>query len=185
MRLRDEQNAGSTAFSVVVFALGRCAIVLGGWLGGVEPAVFGFGLLAYVFISGPLLVVSLCDLTPRTRHRSFRPTPPEYMAGRRVKRRLRLVAYAGYIVALAAVALAIVGHLWVRYRFELWPTDGLWEPVISFGIPLAAFCLTLIAFRWLSVKFGWMTPEESRSFPFPRHRWPESWLEPLDREGPS
>ena len=49
-------------------------------------------------------------------HRSFRLTPPEYMRGKQVKPRLRLVAYGSYLVAIAVVLLTYFGQIWAIVR---------------------------------------------------------------------
>lgn len=184
MRLRGNNNAASVACAVVAFVLVGCAIAVGGILADFEAAVLKFGIVAYLFLAGPLFFALLSGGMTSSNQKSFRLTPPAYMEGKRVRPRLLLFGYARSLSGLAVLVLAYFGQIWAMCRFGVQPASPPWQVVVFMTIPWAAAYVTWIAFTSFSVKLGWLTPEEARTIHF--RRWPESWLEPADeQDGPA
>lgn len=184
---RRGQDAVSARALAVAFVLLGPAIAIAALLAEVEPYVLAFVLIAYVCIAGPIfLAAASTSGSALGKHRSFRITPPSHMEGKRVKRRLLWSAYLGYVagglVALAVMVLTVlrIGHL--KPAEAGVPGDRLWESLLIMGLPLGAYCVALLAAKAVFVRLGWMTRQEAQPFPFrmQTHRWPDSWLEPLD-----
>ena len=117
----------------------------------------------------------------RQRHRSFVLTQPEYMKGKRVKPRLRYLAYASAFFVLVEVLACFIGSI-ILYANLGRPLGGWVGVVISVAILLVLRLiahLTFFILRKLFVRLDFMTPDEAQSFPPPRNGWPESWLEPM------
>ena len=185
MSHRAGTNSVSITASLVVFVLVGCLVAAGALWAGFEAAVVKFGLIAYLCIAGPLFLAAVLSAwMPSAKHRSFRPTPPPYMEGRRVKRRLLAISWASCILALAAALLTAVFVLSAIARM------GAANRLVPFGRLLLcaaggiAAYLTLFVLRPLFVSLGWMTPEEAKPFMQLRGGWPESWLEPVDEGEP-
>ena len=183
MRLRGNNNAVSVGCSAAAFAAAGCAIAVWGILAEFEAAALKFVMIAYLFMAVPLFLASLSGGTSRPEHKSFRGTPPAYMEGRHVKRRLRLIASASAFLSFAVLTLTFCGQIWALSRFGYNP-DRPWLLWLVFMTgPLAAAFLASTTFRFLSVKCGWLTPEEARSWrDRPKRGWPETWLEPGDKK---
>jgi hypothetical protein len=192
MQGRRRQNAVSARVVAVAFVLLGPAIAVAALLAEAEPYVLAFAVIAYVCIAGPIfLAAASTSGSPQEKHRSFRVTPPWHMEGKRVKRRLLWSAYLGYLAgglgALAVMVLTVLGIARLKPAEAGVPGDRIWESLLIMGLPLGAYCLALLAARGVFVRLGWMTREEAQPFPFrmQTHRWPDSWLEPLDeRESP-
>ncbi len=169
-----------------------CAIAVGGALAGFEAYVLKFALVVYVLLVGPLFAAAAFrKRTSPPRHRSFWPSSPFYMEGRRVKRRLRWITYPTYLIALAVALLTAGVVLFATPRMHQVPGGALgrllsvlWEVLSTLGSVLVAYCLMLLLLKILFVRLGWMTREEAKPFPWdmPMDGWPESWLEPIDEQ---
>ena len=116
------------------------------------------------------------------RHRSFRPTQPEYMRGKRVKRRLCILAYASSLLAVAVLFLTLVAS-WVIVDNQIGIPAG---PPGARDLALLGTCLVLavamgyltyFALKRLFIRLGFLTLDEASFFPI-KGDWPESWLEP-------
>jgi len=191
MAAARDQGAVSLATAAAAFVAVGCVIVVGAILADVEPYVLKFSLWAYVGIAAPLLIAAVVGKrTTKKGHRSFRLSPLPYMEGKRVKRRLlwivNLTYFVSFLLAIGVMVLTGTAILHFAPRIQHVPGRVLWEPLLFIGPPLAGFFLALFVFKVVFVRLGWMTREEARPFPFRmrRHRWPDSWLEPID-EGES
>lgn len=101
------------------------------------------------------------------------------MHGKRVKPRLRVIAYLSAVCMVATsilVLAALVGF--VTTPAGTFVRDSAWLCILlSVGLPYLAARLVCVALRLLYVRYGLMTRREAQDFPF-RGRWPDSWLEP-------
>lgn len=182
MRLRSQNNAASAIVAVVGFVLLGLVIAIGGLAAGFEPCVLWAGLAAYAFIAVPLLIAAFCGEMTSGKNRSFRPTPPAYMVGKRVKPRLWRLATAGGLLAAPPAFGVWVGMIWAIARFPfLFPHDWL-TITLSFVIPVVVYYLTLCAFVKGFVSLGWMTRKEGGELLAKGHSWPEAWLEPISED---
>ena len=115
-------------------------------------------------------------------HRSFALTKPEYMRGKRVKRRLLLVTYASYLIVIIAMFLLSIELFLVILGWGGFP-GGLWGTILLVGVLLVPHLFThliLIALKRPFLSLGFLTLDEAKSFPPGSLRcWPESWLESL------
>lgn len=186
-----DQGAVSFNTAATAFVAAGGVIVVGGILADVEPYVLRFAFGAYAAIAVPLLIAAAVRTkTTRRGHRSFRLSHPAHVEGKRVKRRLLWIVCLTYLVsclvALGAMVLTALTFFHFAGPTEDLPGRVFWAPLLFVGPPVAAFCLALFVFKVVFVRFGWMTREEARPFPFQirSHRWPGSWLEPID-EGKS
>jgi hypothetical protein len=182
MRLRNDRNAVSITTALVAFLLVGCMIAAYALWAGCEAVEVKGGLIVYACIAGPLfLAAAHSTFGPSAKHRSFRTTPPAYMEGRRVKRRLGVIYWASIILALGAGSLAAVSvFLLLQGMGGGGPFGLLAEALILLGFVTAVY-LVLFFSKALFVRLDWMTPEEAKSFPLRKGEWwPESWLEPVD-----
>jgi hypothetical protein len=114
-----------------------------------------------------------------TRHMSFRLTPPPYMSGKRVKKRLRILAYISAVCMVTTCVLVLAALV----EFVMTPAgaflrNSAWLCILlGLGLPHITVRLICILLRLLYRKYGLMTREEAQDFPF-CGRWPDSWLEP-------
>ena len=183
MRFRGSNNAASVGCTATAFVAAGCAIAVWAVLAKLEAPVIKLGIVAYLFMTVPLFLASLVGGTSRPKHKSFRATPPAYMAGKRVKRRLRLIASANSLIFVTTLTLTFVGQLWALSRFGHAPDRSVLVSLVFMMGPLAAAYLASTIFWTLSARCGWLTPEEARSRrDRPRRGWPEAWLEPGDKK---
>lgn len=183
MRFRTSNNAATVGCTAAAFILTGCVIAGGGFLAGFETPVLKFVIAAYLFMTVPLFLASLLGGAGQSPHRSLRGTPPPYMQGKRVKRRLRVLSYVNALVVLATLTLTYFGQVWALSHFGYHADRrGLVFLVFTFG-PLVAAYLASTVFWSLSVRCGWMTPEEARSRRDRLRRGPpKGWLEPDDEK---
>jgi len=183
MRLRRNDNAVSAACAIVAFLLMGCALAVFWLVAGFEVSVLKFVLIAYVCLAAPfLLLTPFAGLTGEVKHRSFRATPPAYMEGKRVKRRLFWLHTTCGMIAVIAAFGAWVCYAWaVVYSTWFWAPDP-WLIVMFFGIPMLAFYAALFVSAVAAVWLGWATRREACELLRLGRRWPTSWLEPRDEE---
>ena len=113
---------------------------------------------------------------PPPEHRSFCLTPPAYMKASRVKRRLRVLAYVSYLIALLVMFISEVVTVSVIAEHR---ADVAWGYILFWGVPLATGFVSLMVCKVLFIWRRMMTHEEARDFPLRLcSRWPDSWLEP-------
>ncbi len=119
----------------------------------------------------------------RTEHKSFRLTPEPYMRGKRVKPRLRLLAYISCSCAVGVALLSAAGGvLFLATPAGIPMRNSVWgNCLLGIGIPCCMGMLVYFIFKLFCRRFGLMSPEEARDFPFSR-RYPDSWLEPAETE---
>ncbi len=118
-------------------------------------------------------------------HRSFRLTPPYYMRGRRVKRRLFWFYFGVGMLTLLALVVPFVIGFFVCVHFPFLTGRWIGEALAVFVCPLLSF----VGLLWCSYRLpnllsrmGILTDEEARGFPRGnRSRWPESWLEDVKK----
>ena len=106
------------------------------------------------------------------------------MEGKRLKRRLLWIACLSYPLALVTMGLTFAALVLLLARVRIAARGNIWEGPLCIGVCAGVGCLTLFLLKVLYVRLGWMTREESRPFPFQmqKDRWPDSWLEPTDRQ---
>jgi hypothetical protein len=147
VRLRNDKNGVSITTTLVAFLLVGCVVAAFALWAGCEAAVVKFGLIAYGCIAGPLfLAAALSAKVPSAKHKSFRATPPLYMEGRRVRRRLLAIAWASSILALAAGLLAAVVVLTLMLRIGARHFVPFGRLVLAVSGAIAAY-LTLFVLR--------------------------------------
>jgi hypothetical protein len=100
------------------------------------------------------------------------------MVGKRVKLRLRVIAYGSYLVSSVLSISTFVGGIWMFARFGI-PLAHPWWMFILLVIPPLLGCLAMLLCKAVSARLGWMTPREAQTFPW-RAAWPENWLEQVN-----
>jgi hypothetical protein len=117
------------------------------------------------------------------RHRTFALTGPDYMEGKRVKPRLRNLAYATYLIVGVATFLFLIGLFVVLQGLGGLPggLSGTVLLVLVLLTPHSLGYLIPIVLKSLFLRLGLLTLDEAVSFP-PWCAWPENWLEPSTRQ---
>ena len=118
----------------------------------------------------------------KSQHRSFRLSQPEYMRGRRVKPRLRLLTY---FASLLAVGVALLSGFGVLLLLALPVAAQVRSSVFGFFLVLVVSAtmarLTYFVVKKAYIRFGLMTSREADCLPI-RERWPDCWLESAEAE---
>ena len=118
-----------------------------------------------------------------SKRESFRLARGPFMIGKRVKPRLRWLAYGSYTVALGVMYLSVVAVFFAMVPIGdvvFTGIHGVWVTVLFIAVALCTFYATLFAFKAVFTRLGWMTQEEARSFPLRKSQWPDSWYEQVD-----
>ncbi len=121
-------------------------------------------------------------------HRSFRLTHPEYMRGKRTKRRLVILNWLSSLLSIAVALLTLFGCMAILDDFRPGPAGrGAFDVAImatSYGLAAFAGFQTFAIAKKIFIRQGLLSSEEARSFGEKRD-WPdESWLEPKSGSGP-
>ena len=122
----------------------------------------------------------------RSRHRSFRLTPPVGMEGKRVKPRLRIFAWVEMVVVLTVLFSAAAAVMFIGLPYS---GCGQFSARQEFALEFAFFVTLLISVLLgrvmllvLAVRVGWISSEEAWARWTDSRSWPEEWLEPIDEE---
>ncbi len=116
-----------------------------------------------------------------TRHRSFRLSPEPYMLGKRVKRRLRCVQLAVYMLRLSL----IIGGIAIFWAFVMkFPTIqpqsrpfGVVGAVGHLAIALLMNDVGFLLGRDIALRLGWLSASEASTYRRRMYQWPDNWLE--------
>ena len=187
MRLRDKNNAASVTSVIVTFVLVGCLIAVYGVVAEFETDVQKFGLVAYVFIAGPLFLAALIGpMTTTAKHKSFRSTLPSYLDGKRVKPRVqrvvRLFSFALGLLFLGSIALVLAVTAFVDFGKRNDPRAAVFRVLFFYGTPVALYVAARILLTRLFARLGWLTPTEAHDLAWMGKRYPPSFLEPFEED---
>jgi hypothetical protein len=105
----------------------------------------------------------------------------EVKEGKPVTRNQRSMVCGTYLAALIAMLVA-AGVVVILIRSGLIPGGPIVKWLLVYGAAAAAYFMVVFTLKRRYVRLGAMSREEAESFPSWRRRWPESRLEPIDKD---
>jgi hypothetical protein len=181
MRIECDNNSVTPGCLLIAFLFLACVIAAFGFAVGYETNVIWTAVLTCMLVTGPLFFFASFGVLYSSRMQSFRLAPPAYMTGGRVKPRLFWFDTAGCSIALVMAFGALACIVLAASYFQKSAYSEHSAMVLSIVVPLLVWFLTLATFAAISVRLGWVTRQEAKDLLTKGKRWPDAWLEPLEK----